>query len=169
MTDQGREPGDEHGGDGSSPVSRLAAIPATGRIMAVDWGERRIGLAITDELQLLATPLDTLTRRPGKRFPMPRFLEHVTTQAPVAVVVGLPLDPSGAEGYPATEARQLARQIEERTRLPDVLWDERMTTARALTTIRDQGGSTRDRKGDVDALAAAMLLQAVLDARRATS
>ncbi len=167
MTGRERETGGEPAGDsGPAPLSPLAAIPPTGRILAVDWGERRIGLAVTDETQLLASPLDTLTRRPGKRFPMPAFLEHVTALDPAAIVVGLPLESSGAEGHPAAEARQLASQIGGRTGLPVILWDERMTTARALTAIRDQGGSTRDRKGDVDALAAAMLLQTVLDARK---
>ena len=141
-------------------------IPSQGRILAVDWGELRIGLALSDESQVLATPLETLLRRQGKRFPMPRFLELSATHNPVGILVGLPLSPEGEEGESARAARELAATIERRTGLPLELWDERMSTARALGAIREQGGSTRGRKGDVDALAAAVLLQHFLDARR---
>jgi putative Holliday junction resolvase len=142
------------------------SIPTTGRILAVDWGELRIGLALSDESQVLATPLETLQRRHGKRFPMPRFLELSAIHDPVGVVVGLPLSSEGEEGESAHSARQVATIIERRTGLPLELWDERMSTARALEAIREQGGSTRGRKADVDSLAAAVLLQHFLDARR---
>ncbi len=141
-------------------------LPRTGRLLAVDWGEVRLGLALSDETQFLATPLETLVRRPGKRFPMPRFLELVETHQPVGVVVGLPLTGEGDEGPSALAAREMAVTIGRRSGLPLELWDERMSTARALASIREQGGSTRGRKEDVDALAAAVVLQHFLDARR---
>jgi putative Holliday junction resolvase len=141
-------------------------LPCPGRLLAVDWGEVRIGLALSDETQTLASPLETLTRRAGKRFPMPRFLELVAAHGPVGVVVGLPLTPEGEEGASAAAARALGTLIAERTALPIALVDERMSTARALGAIREQGGSTRGRKEDVDSLAAAILLQAFLEARR---
>ncbi|MFN0178793.1 MAG: Holliday junction resolvase RuvX [Gemmatimonadales bacterium] len=142
------------------------ALPATGRLLAVDWGEVRIGLAVSDETQLIASPLDTLVRRPGKRFPMPAFLAHVQRLTPGGVLVGLPLDPAGDETESAHAARALAAEIGGRTYLPIEFWDERMSTARALGAIQEQGGSTRHRKKDVDALAAAVMLQHFLDARR---
>lgn len=142
------------------------AIPATGRVLAVDWGERRFGLAVSDESQTIATPLRTLTRRPGKRFPMPAFLELVEAQAAVGIVVGLPLTPDGSEGPAAAQARALADRLARRTMLPTELTDERMTTARAHGLIREQEGSARGRKEDVDALAAAVLLQGYLERRR---
>jgi len=142
------------------------AIPRAGRILAVDWGAVRIGLAVSDETQLIATPLATLHRRRGKRFPMPAFLEHLIAQRPVGVVVGLPLDPEGEVGPAAAEATALASEIGGRSYLPVELWDERMSTARALAAIREQGGSTRSRRDEVDALAAAVMLQHYLDARR---
>ena len=141
-------------------------IPRVGRIFAVDWGEVRIGLATSDETQLIASPLDTLTRRRGKRFPMPAFLDHVMTLRPCGIVVGLPLEPSGETGPAAIAAQELAGEIGGRTYLPVELWDERMSTARALGAIQEQGGSTRGRKQNVDALAAAVLLQHFLEARR---
>jgi putative pre-16S rRNA nuclease len=137
-----------------------------GRLLAVDWGERRIGLALSDETQTLAQPLATLTRRSGKRFPMAQLLKHVAEREVVGVVVGLPLDEAGGEGEAARAARSLADDIGRRAALPVTLWDERMTTARVLAAVREMGGSTRGRKEDVDALAAALLLQHYLDAKR---
>lgn len=144
-------------------------LPRAGRLLSVDWGEKRIGLAISDETQLIATPLGTLTRRAGKRFPMPAFLEHVMTEKPIGILVGLPLESSGDEGPAAAEARELAGTIGGRTYLPIELWDERMSTARALAAIREQGGSTRGRRDEVDALAAAVFLQHYLDSRSPAS
>jgi putative Holliday junction resolvase len=141
-------------------------LPHPGRLFALDWGERRIGLARSDESQLLASPLDTLIRRDGKRFPMPRFLALVAEHQPVGLVVGLPLTPEGDESPASIAARDLAELVSRRSGLPAELWDERMSTARALGAIRDQGGSTRGRREDVDALAASVFLQHYLDARR---
>jgi putative Holliday junction resolvase len=142
------------------------SIPSIGRILAVDWGELRIGLALSDETQVIATPLETLRRREGKRFPMPRFLQLIALHRPVGLVVGLPLSLEGAEGDSAIAAREVADAVTRRTGLPLEMWDERMSTARAIAAIREQGGSTRGRKADVDSLAAAVLLQHFLEARR---
>jgi putative Holliday junction resolvase len=142
------------------------SIPAVGRLLAVDWGELRLGLALSDESQTIATPLSTLTRRAGKRFPMPAFLALVTEHHPVGLVVGLPLTPDGLEGPAARAARELATQLGGRTYLPVELVDERMTSARALAAIKEQEGSTRGRREAVDALAATVLLQHFLETRR---
>ncbi len=139
-----------------------------GRLLAVDWGERRIGLALSDESQTLAQPLTTLTRRAGKRFPMRQLLALLEEHAVIGVVVGLPLAPEGTEGEAARQARELARDIARRAARPVELWDERFTTARALQAVREMGGSARGRKQDLDALAATLLLQHYLDARRGT-
>lgn len=147
----------------------LSSIPLSGRLLALDWGEVRFGIAVSDELQLIASPLATLTRRRGKRFPMPAFLKILDDTGPVALVVGLPLEAGGEEGSNAREVRKLAGLLESRTRLPVLLADERFTTARALAAVREMGGSVRGRKADVDALAATVLLQQVLDSRRGTA
>jgi putative Holliday junction resolvase len=144
-------------------------VRAEGRLLGVDWGERRIGLALSDDARTLAQPLATLTRRPGKRFPMKQLLDHIARHQVTAVVVGLPLDASGAEGDAARAARALAEDIGRRAALPVALWDERMTTARVLAAVREMGGSTRGRKDDVDALAAALLLQHYLDSKRGSA
>lgn len=140
-----------------------------GRLLGVDWGEKRIGLSLSDESQILAQPLATLTRRHGKRFPMQSLLAHVATHHVVGVVVGLPLDEQGAEGDPARAARELANDIARRSGLPIAMWDERMTTARVLAAVREMGGKTKGRKADVDALAATLLLQHYLDAKRGSA
>ena len=140
-------------------------IPTSGRILAIDWGEVRIGLALSDETQTLASPLDTLVRRAGKRFPMGRFLELTSPYELAGLVVGLPLSSEGLEEESAVAARTLAETVARRTGLPVDLWDERMSTARALAAVREQGGSTRGRKADIDALAASVMLQHFLDAR----
>jgi putative Holliday junction resolvase len=140
-----------------------------GRLLAVDWGARRVGLALSDDTQTLAQPLTTLTRRPGKRFPMRELLNLVDRHAVVGVVVGLPLTPEGAEGDAAAAARSLAAAIAQRSGKPVALWDERLTTARALEAVRALDGTSRGRRGAVDALAATVLLQHYLDARRGSA
>ena len=134
--------------------------------MGVDWGERRIGLALSDESQLLAQPLTTLTRRPGKRFPMQRFLAAVKEHGVTGIVVGLPLEADGSEGAAARAARAVGEDIGARSGLRVEFVDERMTTARVLSAVREMGGGTRGRKEDLDALAATLVLQQYLDSRR---
>jgi putative pre-16S rRNA nuclease len=141
-------------------------VKATGRLLAVDWGERRIGLAMSDETQLLAQPLTTLIRRAGKRFPMRRLLALVKEREIAGVVVGLPLAADGSEAEAARQARALAGDIARYSGLAVDLWDERFTTARALQAVREMGGTTTGRRAEIDALAAAVLLQHYLDARR---
>jgi putative Holliday junction resolvase len=141
-------------------------LPADGRLLAVDWGEIRFGLALSDASQIIASPLTTLTRRAGKRFPLPAFLRLVALHRPVGLVVGLPLTPEGSEGPAAQAARALAARLGGRSELPVELVDERVTTARAHAAIREQGGSTRGRREDIDALAATVLLQHFLETRR---
>jgi len=137
-----------------------------GRLLGIDWGEKRIGIALSDESRSIAQPLTTLTRRSGKRFPMRDLLTLAEQHAVTGFVVGLPLESDGSAGDPAAAARALAADTGRVATLPVTLWDERMSTARALKTVQELGGSTRGRKGDVDAMAAAILLQHYLDAQR---
>ncbi len=141
-------------------------IPADGRLLGVDWGEKRIGLALSDPSQTIAQPLAVLTRRPGRRFPMQQLRRLLETHHPVGVVVGLPLAPSGDEGPAAQAAREMGTLIGEKTRLPVTYWDERFTTARVLGAVSEMGGRARERPGDVDRLSATVLLQSFLDSRR---
>ncbi len=143
-----------------------ATLPNSGRLLAIDWGEKRIGVAISDPEQRHAHPLTTLTRRQGRRFPLKQLKSCLDEQAPVGVVFSLPLEASGDEGPMARRVRGEGGLLREKTGLPVIFLDERMTTARALGAIRDLGGSTVGRKGDVDQLAATVLLQTYLDTCR---
>lgn len=130
--------------------------------MAVDWGERRIGLALSDPSGTIATPAGVIVRRIGKRAPIAELVRRAEALEARAIVMGLPLDGEGEDTPRAVECRRVARELTRRTKLPVALLDERFTTATALRAIHDMGGSTRGRKGDVDALAAAVLLQQAL-------
>jgi putative Holliday junction resolvase len=138
-------------------------------LLGVDWGEKRIGLALSDESQILAQPLTTLTRRAGKRFPMHQLIALMREHAAAGVVVGLPLAADGSETHAARQARALGDDIARRAGLPVDVWDERFTTARALQAVREMGGTTKGRRGELDALAATLLLQHYLDARRGSA
>jgi putative Holliday junction resolvase len=134
----------------------------TGRVLAIDYGERRIGLALSDPLRTIASPLGFIARRTGKRPPIAELIRRVQEHEARAIVVGLPLDAAGNDTPRSREVREIATELERRTGLPVSLVDERYTTAAALRAVREMGGSTRGRKGDVDALAATILLQHAL-------
>ena len=134
-----------------------------GRLMAIDYGERRIGLAISDPTGTIASPAGAIVRRAGKRPPVAEILRRAEALEARGFVVGLPLDGNGDETPRSREVRVVADAIAQRSGKSVELVDERYTTATALRVVREMGGSTRGRKGDVDALAAAVLLQRVLD------
>jgi putative Holliday junction resolvase len=141
-----------------------AAFPRPlARYLAVDYGERRVGLAVSDPEGLIASPAGFIARRLGKRPPVAEILRQAEALGARGFVLGLPLDDQGEETLRSAEVRVIAAEIEKRTSLPVRLVDERYTTAAALRSIREMGGSTRDRKGDVDALAATLLLRHAMD------
>jgi putative Holliday junction resolvase len=133
-----------------------------GRWMAIDWGERRIGLAISDPLGIIASPAGVIVRRAGKRAPIAELVRRAEALEARGVVMGLPLDGDGNETARSLECRRVAAELARRTALPVALLDERYTTSAALRGVREGGGHARDRREDVDALAAAVLLQQAL-------
>jgi putative Holliday junction resolvase len=137
-------------------------IAERGRLLAIDYGERRVGLAISDPTGTIASPAGVIVRRAGKRPPVAEIIRRAEALEARGFVMGLPLDGNGDETPRSTEARAIAAELTKRTGFECVLIDERYTTAIALRAIHDMGGSTRDRKGDVDALAATVLLQHAL-------
>lgn len=132
------------------------------RWLAIDLGDRRIGLAVCDSAGMIASPAGHIDRRAGKRPPLTAMLARATELEAEGFVVGLPLDQQGEDSPRAEEARRLAHELATRTGLPTELVDERFTTAAALRAVQAMEGSTRGRKGDVDALAATVLLQHAL-------
>ena len=130
--------------------------------MAIDWGERRIGLAVSDPTGTIASPAGHIVRRAGKRPPVAEIVRRAEELGAAGFVLGLPLDENGDETPRCAEVRAIAAELEKRTGLSVRLVDERFTTAAALRAIREMGGSARGRKGDVDSLAATILLQHAL-------
>lgn len=133
-----------------------------GRWMAIDWGERRIGLAISDPTGTIASPAGSIVRRAGKRAPIAELVRRAEALEALGVVMGLPLDGEGDDTPRSLECRRVAAELARRTKLPVALLDERFTTAIARRAVHEMGGRTRERKGDVDALAATVLLQQAL-------
>ena len=111
---------------------------------------------------IIASPAGFIARRAGKRPPIAELIRRATALEARGFVVGLPLDENGEDTDRAREVRQIAEDLQRRTGLPVELIDERYSTAAALRAIREMGGSTRQRKGEVDALAATILLQQAL-------
>lgn len=137
------------------------------RILGVDYGERRVGLALSDETGTIASPLPTLKRRRGKRPPVAPVARLAEEHDVAEIVIGLPLTLAGGESDWTREIREFGRKLEERTGRPVVFRDERMTSVRAERAVRSLGLSKdqREEKERVDAAAAVLILQAHLSAR----
>ena len=139
-----------------------SAVPTRGRILAIDPGERRIGVAAADLGLRVAIPLTTIEGGPDAVEAVARLVEEEGART---LVVGLPLSLSGALGPQAQRAQALAGALVERLSIPVLTWDERLTSAEARRRLSSGGGRRRDKR-DVDALAAAIILQAYLDSQR---
>ena len=139
-----------------------------GRVLAIDYGERRIGMAMSDPSATIAQPLPTLTRRAGKRPPVSKILELVTANEIEAVVVGLPLALSGEDTDWTRDVREFARTLQTRSGVVVDLFDERMTSVQAERAVRELGlkKSQREQKERIDSAAAIILLQMYLDQRK---
>ena len=137
-----------------------------GRIVAIDLGERRLGLAVCDPTRTIASPAGAILRRAGKKIPVAKLIARAGELDAGEFVVGLPLDGDGNDTPRAADARWLAAELTRRTGLPAQLVDERYTTAKARRAIREMGGESSERRGDVDALAATVLLQHALELSR---
>jgi putative Holliday junction resolvase len=148
---------------GGESATRANPDPDTGgRVLAVDYGEKRIGLAVSDPTRTVAAPAGYIARRAGKRPPIAEIIRRAEECEAREFVLGLPLDDRGEETPRSEEVRRIGAELERRTGYPVSFVDERYTTAAALRTVREMGGTTRGRKGDVDALAATILLQHAL-------
>jgi putative Holliday junction resolvase len=134
------------------------------RFMAIDPGERRWGLAISDEDNELAHPRPVMT--PATEEAAFEVVAKLAKDESVGVVVlGLPLELSGREGPAAKKARALGARLSSRLRLPVALWDERLSSVAASRALSSQGLSQKKQRGKVDSVAAALLLSSFLDAR----
>ena len=137
---------------------------AVNRILGLDFGRARIGVAISDELQMLAHPLETI---PANEEPASRVAEIVREKQVDHVVAGIPRQMNGQIGTAATEVLEFVEKLRAILPCPVVTWDERLTTVAAHRALRDAGKKTRDTRGYVDQVAAQMILQTYLDRRAA--
>ena len=137
-----------------------------GRILGLDVGSRRIGVAVSDPLGITAQGLETLQRR-NKRHDL-EYLQKVIQQYDVReIVVGLPLRMSGAEGTQSDKMQSFAEDLRKRFRLPVHLWDERLTSAEANRLLRETDLSIEKRGKAVDRMAAILILQGWMERRAA--
>ena len=131
-------------------------------ILALDFGRARIGAAISDELQWLAHPLETIPA--NERAPF-HIAEIVREKNVDHVVAGLPKQMDGQIGAAATAVLEFVEKLRAILPCPVITWDERLTTAAANRALRDAGKKTRQTRGYVDQVAAQMILQSYLDSR----
>jgi putative holliday junction resolvase len=131
-------------------------------ILALDFGRARIGVAISDELQLLAHPLETIA---ANEQPASRLAQIVRERKVDHVVAGIPKRMNGQIGPAAIEALKFVEKLRAVLPCPIVTWDERLTTVAAQRALRDAGKKTRHTRGYVDQVAAQMILQSYLDHR----
>ena len=137
-------------------------------MLGIDAGERRVGVALSDELRLLARPLKVFDRGRGVAAVLDALAELARSEGVVGMVIGLPLNADGSEGRQARRAREFARVAERVVGVPVALWDERLSTRTAEEIVRAQGRNTRRmrQQGQIDAVAAAVILQDYLDRTR---
>jgi putative Holliday junction resolvase len=133
------------------------------RLLGVDYGTVRIGLAVSDPERRIASPLATYTRR-GREPDARYFRELVKEEEVAAAVVGLPVHLSGHEGQKAAEARQFGKWLTETTGVPVTFFDERFTSVEAEGFLLEAGLTNKRRKQRRDRVAAQILLQAYLEA-----
>jgi putative Holliday junction resolvase len=147
----------------------LTAKDKPGRVLGLDVGERRIGVAVSDPERRFALPLQSIDRKAGDT--MEAIASYVREDEIEEVVVGLPLSLSGESGPQAESAIAIARDLERRLHLPVHMWDERLSTREALGRVEGPRRGQRRERGrgaaaDTDALAASIILQAFLDGHR---
>ena len=137
--------------------------PAPSRILALDLGKRRIGLAISDPLGITAQGLPNLVRT-TKRADLALLQQLIREREVGLVLLGNPIGMRGAEGRQSGWVREFAEAIEKYTGLPVKLWDERLTSVEAGRVLRSSGISIEKRAAAIDRLSAVILLQSYLDA-----
>jgi putative Holliday junction resolvase len=132
------------------------------RILALDHGTVRIGVALSDELKMIAQPLEFIPTEPFAAF-LVRLKELVREREVELILVGMPRNMDGSYGEAATRVREFVTALREAVPLPLRLWDERLTTAQAQRFLREGNVRREDRRDKVDKTAAALLLQNYLD------
>ena len=136
-----------------------------GRVLALDLGKQRIGLALSDASQVIAQGLETLERT-NIREDLARLSQLASDNSVSLIVIGNPLHMSGREGFQAERAREFGSRLQDASGVPVEFWDERLTTVEAQRVLRQSGISIQKRAKAVDRLAAVILLESYLDSRK---
>lgn len=136
-----------------------------GRVLGLDYGSRRIGVAVSDPIGLTVQPLPPI-RREGDRKDIAAIGLLAAELGVTSVVLGLPLLLNGDEGPAAVRAKTFGERLHAETSLPVTMWDERLTTAQSERHLVESGVRREDRKKIRDSLSAMFLLQSALDSRR---
>ena len=137
-------------------------------MLGLDVGSRRIGLAISDLLGITAQGLETLQRQ-NKKLDFQKLKDVIDRYQVAEIVVGYPLRMSGSEGVQAEKMQRFAQELRDRFQLPVHLWDERLTSAEANRLLRESEMSIKRRGEAVDRMAAVLILQSWMEARRIRS
>lgn len=131
------------------------------KLLGLDLGERRIGVAVSDDTGIIASPEQIIDLRRGSLVDVANLaLQHRVD----GIIVGLPKSMRGEEGYQARETRAMAAEIEALVDVPVIFWDERLSSSIADRALSGTVKSHRDRRKQLDAIAAAVTLQSYLDA-----
>jgi putative holliday junction resolvase len=146
------------------PVELSALPEPASRILAIDYGRKRIGLALSDELGLTAQPLAVFLRK-NRQDDLKRLREICRRNSVALIVVGYPVHITGETGEMAAEAEQFARRLTKAVGVPTELLDERLTSWEARHTLSQTGTGGRSKREAVDDIAAAILLREYLDHR----
>jgi putative Holliday junction resolvase len=136
------------------------------RCLGLDVGDKRIGIAVSDESALIASPRETLERK-GTRKDIAHLLELARREAISEILVGMPWNLDGSTGPQAEKVLRFVDALRAATDIPIVTWDERLSTVGAERALLEADVSRAKRRGAVDRVAAALILQSYLDARRA--
>ena len=136
-----------------------------GRVMALDLGEKRIGVALSDPTRTIASAHSVLTRK-SRLEDVARYTHLIAENSVTLLVVGLPITLGGREGERAAWVRDYAADLAERLPVPIAFWDESLSTVEAQAALRAQGRRGKKLRERVDAVAAAVILQSYLDAQR---
>lgn len=145
-------------------IIRLVPSGSNQRILGLDVGARRIGVAVSDPLGITAQGLDTLHRK-NKKHDFSHLHRVIREYAVKEIVVGLPLRMSGAEGLQAEKIQAFAEDLRKHFKLPVHLWDERLTSAEANRLLRETDLSIEKRGKAVDRMAAILILQGWMESR----
>ena len=148
------------------PTGRSVASDLRPRVLGLDVGSRRIGVAVSDPLGITAQGLETI-RRQNKRLDFEELGKIIRQYSISEIVVGYPLRLSGAEGTQSEKMQLFAEDLRKKFGLPVHLWDERLTSSQANRLLREMELSIQKRAGAVDRMAAVLILQNWMEARSA--